>query len=242
MNKFILSAIIATCAFAAVSAQDTIVFKNADEVLAKVTAVTPTEVSYKRWDNLDGPVYTINSSSIFYIKYQNGTKDVFDNVTTNDTHVNVIKPHSANAPSKVKLQSYIYAGAAFLEQAGGPTFDVNLGIRIYKYAYVGIETGFHCIFDSFYDDEEWTCGYIPIAVNLKGYIPTRNKKIYPYINCSLGGFLGVMDFEYLNGFYCQVGAGIDIKRFSIGIGYSGLVKGEALNCGYVKLGIRLGKL
>lgn len=241
MHKFILSAIIATFACAAAYAQDTIVFKNTDEVLAKVTAVTPTEVSYKRWDNLDGPVYTTNSSSIFYIKYQNGTKDVFDNVVTNDTHVNIIKPRPANAPSKVKFQSYIYAGAAFLERAGGPTLDVNFGISVYKYAYVGIETGFHCIFDSFYD-EKLTYGYIPVAVNLKGYIPTRNKTIYPYINCSLGGFFGVMDFEYFNGFYCQVGAGIDIKRFSIGIGYSGLVKVGTLNCGYVKLGIRLGKL
>ena len=250
MRKFILLTIATIFFIASATAQDTIIFKNADEVSAMVTAVTPDNISYKKWDNPDGPVYTIKKADVFYIKYQNGQKDVFDNVATTDNNVHVIdtKPtgQSQQPFNGLKFQSYIYGGAVFQEGIGGPAFDVSFGVRIYKYAYIGFETGFHCPMevdsDPFSDTTDIYCmGYIPLGVNLKGYIPIRNKKIYPYINCSLGGFVGVLDLDGLNGFYCQVGAGIDIKRFSIGIGYSGLVKWGTANCGYVKLGVRLGK-
>lgn len=63
----------------------------------------------------------------------------------------------------------------------------------------------------------------------------------PFINCSLGGFFGVADLGGLNGFFCQAGAGVDVKQFSFGIGYSGLVKYGTAHCGYVKLVYRFGK-
>ena len=40
-----------------VSAQDIILKKNADEIQAKVLKVTETEIEYKKWENLDGPIY-----------------------------------------------------------------------------------------------------------------------------------------------------------------------------------------
>ena len=83
-------------------------------------------------------------------------------------------------------------------------------------------------------------GYIPLELNMKGYIPV-SEKVRPYINCSLGGFFGVADLDGLNGFSCQVGAGVEINRVSIGIGYNGLVKYGTSNLGYIKIGIRLGK-
>ena len=64
-----------------VAAQDVIVMKNGDEVEAKVTKVGTTEVEYHKWSNQDGPVYTVAKSDVFMVKYKNGEKDVFDNVT-----------------------------------------------------------------------------------------------------------------------------------------------------------------
>ena len=57
----------------------------------------------------------------------------------------------------------------------------------------------------------------------------------------MGGFFGVGDLQGLNGFSCQAGAGLEIDRVSIGIGYNGLVKYGTLSMGYIKIGIRLGK-
>ena len=81
-------------------------------------------------------------------------------------------------------------------------------------------------------------GYIPLALNMKGYF--TKTKARPFINISLGGFIGVVDLEGWNGFYFQTGAGVDIKRFSIGLGYSGLYDfGLASNL-YFNLGVRFG--
>ncbi|HON19858.1 MAG TPA: hypothetical protein PLW70_00780 [Bacteroidales bacterium] len=70
--------VLAICLFPMiVSAQDVITLKNGDEIQAKVTEVMQDQIKYKRFDNLDGPVYFLNKSEIFMIKYQNGQKDVF---------------------------------------------------------------------------------------------------------------------------------------------------------------------
>ena len=83
-------------------------------------------------------------------------------------------------------------------------------------------------------------GYIPLGVDLRGYIPvTENARIF--VDCSLGGFFGISDIQGLNGFTCQVGAGIEISRFTLGLGYNALVKQGTLNSGFIKLGIRIGK-
>jgi hypothetical protein len=58
-------------------AQDIITFKNGDEVKAKISEIGLTEIKYKRIDNPNGPLYTVSKASVFMIKYENGTKDVF---------------------------------------------------------------------------------------------------------------------------------------------------------------------
>jgi len=63
--------------------QDIIFFQNGDELNAKVLEIGTNEIKYKRFDNLEGPVFTINKSDVFMIKYKNGTKDVFTNVNKN---------------------------------------------------------------------------------------------------------------------------------------------------------------
>ncbi len=60
-------------------AQDRIVFKNGDEVNAKVSRVGIDNITYKTADNLDGPEYVIPKLDIFMIVYENGKKDVFKN-------------------------------------------------------------------------------------------------------------------------------------------------------------------
>lgn len=141
----------------------------------------------------------------------------------------------------VRFQSYLNVGAVFQEKSGGPTVDISFGARVGRCFYAGIETGFGCVIESveLVDHKiTFNSAYVPVALNLKGYIPLG--PVRPYLNCSLGGFFGVMDLEGLNGFYCQAGAGIDIFRFSLGVGYCGLVKESTANMGYVKLGVRFG--
>ncbi len=58
--------------------QDVITLKTGDELKVKVLEILSDMVKYKKWENLEGPTYTSNKSEIFMIKYQNGTKDVFN--------------------------------------------------------------------------------------------------------------------------------------------------------------------
>lgn len=268
MRRFIIL-LVCVMTFMEVYAQDVIVSRDAEEILSKIISVDPGYVSYKRWNNLDGPTYTIPKSDIFYLKYQNGEKEIMQKRGTQKLKL---------AP--LKFQGYACLGAIFSSIGGGPTLDVSAGARLYEHLYVGVETGFHSLLSPYlykkkvnfpdYPDVDFNHtirgvlfeGYVPLGVNLRGYI-TTNRVVNPYVNCSVGGFFGVADIYDLktffemqcvgndidrvanagfNGFFWQLGVGFDAQRFSLGVGYSGLVwSKQNSHCGYVKVGVRFGK-
>lgn len=64
-----------------VSAQDVITTKQGEAIKAKITEVGTAEVKYKKFGNLDGPLYTILKSEILVINYEGGTTDIFQDQT-----------------------------------------------------------------------------------------------------------------------------------------------------------------
>ena len=72
-------------------AQDIIVKKDGGTIQAKVIEVGKYELKYKKFDNQDGPTYTISTQELQSINYENGTKDSFvspnynPNIVTNET-------------------------------------------------------------------------------------------------------------------------------------------------------------
>lgn len=65
---FILCSIIA-------NAQDIIVKNDKTEIKGKVTEISETLIKYKKWDNLDGPIYNIFKNEVFMIVYANGHRE-----------------------------------------------------------------------------------------------------------------------------------------------------------------------
>jgi hypothetical protein len=61
-------------------AQDTIFMQNDQRIPCNVVEVTATEVKYKKWELIDGPLYIQNKSAVTQIKYKNGFVDVFPEV------------------------------------------------------------------------------------------------------------------------------------------------------------------
>ncbi|MDZ4844082.1 MAG: hypothetical protein SH857_00885 [Chitinophagales bacterium] len=102
-NSVVLFAIFLTCSIAA-SAQDVIIFRNGNEMQAKVSEVGTSEIKYQRFDNLSGPVYTINKKDVFMIKYENGTKDIITDLSSTNT----------SGDKKVMGTDYRSPGLAFL--------------------------------------------------------------------------------------------------------------------------------
>jgi hypothetical protein len=63
-------------------AQDFIVLRNGTDIKSKVTELTPTEVKYKAFDNLNGPTITIEKATVFMLRYENGKTEVINVLTT----------------------------------------------------------------------------------------------------------------------------------------------------------------
>ena len=78
--KFLLSCVAMLYVATSVSAQDIIVMNNdnADELQVKVVEVLDDVVKYKKWTYQDGPTFSISTTDIFVIKYQNGEKQRFE--------------------------------------------------------------------------------------------------------------------------------------------------------------------
>ncbi len=67
------------------NAQDIIITKDAQKISAKISEVGEVEVKYKKFDNLEGPVYTMKKADISSIVYENGTVDVFKEASAPQT-------------------------------------------------------------------------------------------------------------------------------------------------------------
>ena len=79
MKKLLL--ILITAALYSVDAisQDVIVQKNGSTILCKIIDIGAPEIKYKKWDNPDGPNYSILRKDIQAINFEDGRKEVFNN-------------------------------------------------------------------------------------------------------------------------------------------------------------------
>jgi hypothetical protein len=60
------------------NAQDVIFLRDGTEIAAIVQRIGSTDIDYKKFNNQQGPVYSIPKSQVFLIKYRNGDKDIFN--------------------------------------------------------------------------------------------------------------------------------------------------------------------
>jgi len=78
MTKRIFILVVATLlSVAGAWAQDIITLRNGDDIEALVQEIGTDDVKYKKFENPNGPNYTLKKSEIFLIRYANGSKDVF---------------------------------------------------------------------------------------------------------------------------------------------------------------------
>jgi len=63
-----------------VYAQDLLVMRDGNIIQAKIMEIHPSEIRYKRFDNLNGPTIVIPTDRVFSIKYENGMVDTLNAV------------------------------------------------------------------------------------------------------------------------------------------------------------------
>ena len=77
ISRFTLLVISVFCLSCIAKSQDLIIKNDNSTIEVKVTKISATEIEYKKWSNLDGPVYVIEKTEVSGIKYQNGEIESF---------------------------------------------------------------------------------------------------------------------------------------------------------------------
>lgn len=143
--------------------QDIIVMRNADEIEAKVVEIRDNDIAYKKWDFQEGPNYSVKKVDVLYIKYSNGTKEIYNNDTSTPTFTNndasiqeQKKQQTSNNVSENKsypefntrpfikktlFNAYAEFGAWFDAGDFSPIILMTLGARIKDYVFVGLSIG-----------------------------------------------------------------------------------------------------
>lgn len=197
--------------------QDNIILKNGDEIAAKVIEIGLDEVKYKKYQNLEGPTYTILKSEVFMIKYENGTKDVIsdENQHTSPPQMNNTNNDSFSSSNGTltyaervrKIQNLdpsfsFYLGNAWLGRNGilkpFVGFDVrfrrkNVFIRGLS---IGARVSFAGIDDAAYQEHIYT-ETVASTLNIKYIAPIPIKRIQPYFSFMIGAVHRVFYNNYL---------------------------------------------
>lgn len=66
-------------------AQDIIVKNDGSTILSKVVEVSSSELKYKKFSNLNGPIYSISLSDILSVNYENGEKELYGKANENNS-------------------------------------------------------------------------------------------------------------------------------------------------------------
>lgn len=67
--------------FFAALAKDAIMLSDGQTIDCKVISIGKTDITYKRADNPDGPTYSVPVSKVFYITYENGQKEIINDLS-----------------------------------------------------------------------------------------------------------------------------------------------------------------
>jgi hypothetical protein len=160
-----------------VKSQDIIIKTNGDEIKTKVILIDLGIIQYKKFENLDGPLYNISKSDVFMIKYENGTKDVFGP----NSIFNFGRSRNKNAAVEFKKRGYI----STLETNLGPlSIGSRSGFSMAVYNVHGYQFNDHFSlgagFGLHYLDEM----YIPLTIDARVFL--LKGKIRPTINFNVG--------------------------------------------------------
>ncbi|MFZ1083058.1 MAG: hypothetical protein WAO19_14165 [Candidatus Kryptoniota bacterium] len=197
MKTFIaLLAFVISTAAATAFAQDVIVLKTGDEIKSKVIEITPTEIKYKKFDNLQGPTIIISKSDVFMIKYANGTKDVMtsSNSPANTQSENVASTNMTPAsPGDIGLYvmplGFLQFGPILgVEYTANPNLSVGAHVRIPS---LGLLT--YAVFTSDGETADVISG-LGIGADVKYYSQSVRNGFY---------FGGLLEYAYGSATYSQ---------------------------------------
>jgi len=190
--------------------QDLIIKKDGEEINSKIIEISVDNVKFKKQDNLEGPDYILPKYDIVFVKFKDGTKEIFN-----------VNKSSINNPDRIRKGTHLglhvapaYGKSAVPLYGNGKrmvdsnltfnfSYNFGLDLNIYINDYVGIKTGINYLRipidyesnDSFDDgfsfsyttNTTYKGGYSSIGIPLKLLVTTgkKNRSLYGAWLCNL---------------------------------------------------------
>jgi len=131
---------------ATLKAQDIIILNTGEEFKSKVDEVLDADIKYFKWENLNGPKYSIKKTDVFMIRYQSGFVENYSKNKTAETKVdrNDSNKFSKNKYTSDKLEDdlrysiYYNSGSSSLINNGNLIADFSLANSYNEYFDLGI--------------------------------------------------------------------------------------------------------
>ena len=107
-------------------AQDIITLKTGEQIKARIIEVGVTEIKFKRFEMLEGPLHIVPKADVRMILYENGMKEEFGNK----------QPEHSYGNYETLMQQYRHRAniGTGLLAAGGVMIGTSLGLFIYSYS------------------------------------------------------------------------------------------------------------
>jgi hypothetical protein len=133
MKRLFLTLVFIAYQVSSMYAQDIITKKTGDDIRAKVIEINTDVVKYLQFNNQSGPVFSISTSDIFMIKYENGSKDIFENnkpVEGYEPPQKFLSPEEQNDWDTIRKKDQIYRYEWFIKKYPSSEYRVTAKNRI----------------------------------------------------------------------------------------------------------------
>jgi hypothetical protein len=200
--KRILTILCLLMAVCNLSAQDKIVKINGDTILAKVQAITSNEISYKKYNNQQGPVYTMERREVAQIIYENNTVESFSPGASKSKNSDLKGKNKLYGNNIISLQPAKIFGSKNNVYTGGGGYIERILLR----GYLGIKVGAFMAYDLTMAAFSYEAKFYPTGQGkLKYYIGAGGKSGLFYFNTIQEQDGDAMNaFQLINGFYYQI--------------------------------------
>lgn len=106
-----------------VSAQDFILTTNNEEISVKVEEINIETISYKKTENLNGPIYHIELSDVAKITFENGTVETFQSVSSNTSDPDDVSMAETKAFLLENIDKYCYEHNGHMKKSLKASFE-----------------------------------------------------------------------------------------------------------------------
>lgn len=129
MKKFIFL-IVAFFMVNVCNAQDTLILKTGVKIQAKVIETNNLEVKYLKFENLNGPTFSILKSELVKISYESGINEVFNDVKDGNSFLGSDKALFAKGQNDavINYKAYKPAGITVLVATSLPFYGFIVGL------------------------------------------------------------------------------------------------------------------